>query len=176
MKKLLPKQYTHQRFPITKAIDFHPYFDINFQPQRDLGAEYGNIEYINAEHTNLPYYRFYRKPFPLTWKSTIVYNDKLGDTTNEAVALDAVSHGLREQDKNYRKLLAKAEDVFKQLDIGENMDEEEVQSIIDSHVRSLLVPDSLASKMNYDKHEIDEYPDNYKEAIQNCVNYIMNYK
>lgn len=30
--------------------------------------------------------------------------------------------------------------------------------------------------MNYDKHEIDEYPDNYKEAIQNCVNYIMNYK
>lgn len=172
-KKLLPKQYTYKRFPITKTIDFHPYFDKTFQPSRDLRGNFGNIEYIEAKHKHLPYYNYYAKPDSLNWKTAIVYNDQLGDLTNESVALDAVSHGLREQDPKYQQLLNKAENIYKTLDIGQNIDDERLQSIIDSHVRTFLVPDSLAGKMNYDKHEIDKYPDNYKQAIGNLVKYII---
>jgi len=51
---------------------------------------------MTAEHNTLPYYNNYSKPDSLLNKSVIVYNDNLGENTNEAIALDALSHGLRE--------------------------------------------------------------------------------
>jgi len=51
---------------------------------------------MTAEHNVLPYYHNYKKPAQYKNKSTIIYNNNLGDTANESVALDALSHGLRE--------------------------------------------------------------------------------
>ena len=91
----------HSQFPITKSLDIHTYYDPNFQPARDMkNSNFGDIEYMQSKYNDLPYYNNYKKPAQYKDKAVIVYNNNLKDKTQESIALDALSHGLREQDKD----------------------------------------------------------------------------
>lgn len=102
-----PIEYTLQRFPILSNFPtVNLQYDPNFYPN-EIG-NYGNLEYMNAEHDTLPYYRNYRKLNNFKGQSVIVYNDEVN---NEDIALDWLSHGLREYDSKWNEYLQRlAED------------------------------------------------------------------
>lgn len=161
-----PIEYMHQRFPITEQLDVHPLFDSGFTP-RDIG-DFGDIEYMQARYDNLPYYNNYSKPDSLKGKSVIVYNDRLGEGTNEAIALDALSHGLREQDSVWREqyiptlLSAFREDAnyfADQEGIPQEYRQEYIDGFIDGKIRDMVVKDSLRKQLNYQPKQslIQEY-------------------
>ena len=161
-----PIEYMHQRFPVTEQLDVHPLFDSGFTP-RDIG-NFGDIEYMQARYDNLPYYNNYSKPDSLKGKSVIVYNDRLGEGTNEAIALDALSHGLREQDNIWREqyiptlLSAFREDAnyfADQEGIPQEYRQEYIDGFIDGKVRDMVVKDSLRKQLNYQTKQslIQEY-------------------
>ena len=161
-----PIEYMHQRFPVTEQLDIHPLFDSGFTP-RDIG-DFGDIEYMQARYDNLPYYNNYSKPDSLKGKSVIVYNDRLGEGTNEAIALDALSHGLREQDSIWREqyiptlLTAFREDAnyfADQEGIPQEYRQEYIDGFIDGKIRDMVVKDSLRKQLNYQPKQslIQEY-------------------
>lgn len=89
-----PIKYSRERFPILNNLpDIVLQEDFNFNPGH-------NIEYMEAKYDTLPYYNNYEKKEK--GKSTIVYNNK---ATNEDIALDWLSHGLREYDENWNNYL-----------------------------------------------------------------------
>lgn len=89
-----PIVYSKDRFPILNNLpDVVLQKDSNFNPGH-------NIEYMEAKYDTLPYYNNYEKKDK--GKSTIVYNDK---ATYEDIALDWLSHGLREYDENWNNYL-----------------------------------------------------------------------
>lgn len=107
--------YARQRFPILKSIEVNLQYDPNFRP-REIG-NFGDIEYMTSEHDDLPYYRNYKKEDQFKGKPTIVYNDNVD---NEDIALDMLSHGLREQDENWKSyFLPNLENDWKQYIIDE---------------------------------------------------------
>lgn len=107
--------YARQRFPILKSIEVNLQYDPNFRP-REIG-NFGDIEYMTSEHDDLPYYRNYKKEDQFKGKPTIVYNDNVDD---EDIALDMLSHGLREQDENWKSyFLPNLENDWKQYIIDE---------------------------------------------------------
>jgi len=53
-----PIEYLHKRFPISYTLDVHPFFDSNFNP-KEMNPNFGHIEYMPAEHDDLPYYNNY---------------------------------------------------------------------------------------------------------------------
>lgn len=145
----------HSQFPITKSLDIHTYYDPNFQPAKDLkNPNFGNIEYMTAKHNDLPYYNNYKKPIQYKDKSTIVYNNNLKDMTQEAIALDALSHGLREQDKDWKEYflpnLTKAwsnnDYVLGDLNAGSD---DPLGNAVDGNIRNLLVQDKYRPYMRY---------------------------
>ena len=146
--------YTHNRFPITKSLNLNVVYDPKFQPKRDINPNFGDVEYMTAEHNVLPYYHNYKKPAQYKNKSTIIYNNNLGDTANESVALDALSHGLREQDKDWKeyflpnltKVWSKNDYVLGDLD--KNGDDP-LGNAVDGNIRNLLVQDKYRHQMRY---------------------------
>ena len=107
--------YARQRFPILKSIEVNLQYDPNFRP-REIG-NFGDIEYMTSEHDDLPYYRNYKKEDQFKGKPTIVYNDNVDD---EDIALDMLSHGLREQDENWKSyFLPNLENDWKQYIMDE---------------------------------------------------------
>lgn len=177
-----PLEYTHRRFPITEQFDVHPYLDATFTP-RDIG-DFGDIEYMTAEHNTLPYYNNYSKPDSLLNKSVIVYNDKLGENTNEAVALDALSHGLREQDDTWKNkyiptlLTAFQEDANYYADKYNVPNRQEfIDSYVDGKIRARMVEDKYREALNYPSRNelIEEYYNNtpqQQNALTEAYSYI----
>lgn len=101
--EISPIEYAIQRFPILASLEpIRLQYDPNFNPREDLKGNYGDIEYIEQQYDTIPYYNNYPKLDENKGKSTIVYNDNVD---NEAIALDWLSHGLREHDENWRELL-----------------------------------------------------------------------
>ena len=94
-------EYALNRFPILASLEpVSLQYDPNFNP-KEIG-DYGDIEYVEAQHDTLPYYNNYPKSEENKGKSTIIYNDKVD---NEAIALDWLTHGLREYDENWKDIL-----------------------------------------------------------------------
>lgn len=92
-----PIEYSLKRFPILANLpQISLQYDPNFTPD-----EY-DLEYMEAKYDTLPDYHNYKKLKQFRGKSTIVYND---DVNNEAIALDWLSHGLREYDPKYQEYL-----------------------------------------------------------------------
>ena len=173
-----PLAYTHRRFPITEQFDLHPYLDPNFTP-KDIGP-YGDIEYMQAKYDTLPYYNNYSKPDSLLGKTAIVYNDKLGDLTNESVALDALSHGLREQDpvwqKEYLPTLMNAFDDQANYWVNKLHPEhpqEFKESYVDGFVRNMVADPNLKERMGYWDEELQEAAQN--PAIHNALTEAYSY-
>lgn len=75
------------RFPITKQLDIVLEYDPQFNPGY-------NLDYIPAYLDSIPYHKK-----STSGKSVIVYNDK---ADAEDIALDLLSHGLREKDSYWR--------------------------------------------------------------------------
>ncbi len=75
------------RFPITKQLDIVLEYDPEFNPGY-------NLDYIPADLDSVPYHKK-----NTLGKSVIVYNDK---ADAEDIALDLLSHGLREKDSYWR--------------------------------------------------------------------------
>lgn len=189
--------YAYDRFPILKNLDnIELYYDKDFQP-KTIG-DYGDLEYIQSKHDNLPYYNNYSKPEDLKGKSVIIYNDNV---TDEDVALDMISHGLREYDPKYLELIdnlldnddfyeavfnegfprfskmeykdyQKLSDKQKKSLLRKFEKSEEFTSAIDGIIRALLVKDELSEKLryNYSKKFIDNLKDtNEWKAIENYI-------
>lgn len=195
-------EYIYNRFPILKNYDIQLLYDPNFNPKKDLGNEYGDIEYMSSNHDTLPYYNDYSKPEHLRGKSVVVYNDNI---TPEDIALDAISHGLRERDSNYLKLVdnlldndvfydevfnegfprfskmsyedyQKLSDKQKKSILRKFEKSEEFNSAVDGLIRALLVKDELSEKLryNYSKKFIDSIKNT--EEWKNFENYILSNK
>ena len=180
-------EYTHQRFPITEDFEVHPYMDRNFIPEG-----MGNIEYMSANHDTLPYYNNYQKPDSLKGKAAVVYNDRMGDSTKEAVALDILSHGLREQDPTWRKkYLPTLHDAFegdaiynmtdKDKAIYNLNDPEEkgevIDNYIDGYIRDMAVDDRYRKALNYASRkefnrEYNQLPPEQQNALAEAYSYI----
>lgn len=172
--------YVHNRFPITKSLQINTYNDPNFQP----GG--GDLEYMQQKHDTLPYYNNYQKPNNLKGKSVIVYNNNMGNNTNEAIALDALSHGLREQDKDWKEyFLPELEKVWKNndyvlgdMDKGDNP-EESYHNAVDGAIRNLLANDSIRKPGRYsptsELHFMTDKPEERK-AWDNAYNYLTSNK
>ena len=153
----------HRQFPITKSLDIHTYYDPKFQPAKDLNnPNFGDIEYMQAKYDTLPYYNNYRKPKQFQHKSTIIYNDNLKGNAQEAIALDTLTHGLREQDsdwKNYflpnlTKAWSKNDFVLGDVVAGED---DSLGNAVDGNIRNLLVQDKYRSSMRYSPTKQDVY-------------------
>lgn len=100
-KEISPIEYAIQRFPILSTLEpINLQYDQNFNP-REIG-DFGDIEYMQSQYDTLPYYNDYPKNEEFKGKSTIVYNDNV---SNEDIALDWLSHGLREHDPKWNKFL-----------------------------------------------------------------------
>lgn len=183
-KQDIAKQYTYSRFPTTEGIDFTPLYDPNFIPS-DIGP-FGDIEYMQAQYDTLPYYNDYPKPDSLKGKSVIVYNDRLGDQNaiNEAIALDAVTHGLREQDPTWKNtFLPEIEKAYgedanyfadKQGLRGQQRNEF-VDGFIDGKIRAMLVKDQYRQQFNYPSVEEVRQEMNTPEkysAMLDAYNYV----
>lgn len=100
-----PIEYSIKRFPILSTLpEISLQYDPDFNPREDLREEgyFGDIEYVEAQYDDLPYYRNYPKLEEFKGKSTIIYNDKV---SNEDIALDWLSHGLREYDQQWKEYL-----------------------------------------------------------------------
>ena len=101
-----PIEYALRRFPILGKLPvINLQYDPNFNPKEDLkdtGDHYGDIEYIEAQYDDLPYYMSYPKWDQYKGQSTIVYND---NASYEDIALDWLSYGLREHDQQWRNYL-----------------------------------------------------------------------
>lgn len=94
-------QYAKKRFPILNNLpEVKLQYDPNFKP-REIGR-YGDLEYMEAQYDDLPYYHNYKKNEEFKGHSTIVYNDKID---KEDIALDWLSHGLREHDPTWNEYL-----------------------------------------------------------------------
>lgn len=94
-------QYALERFPILSNLErINLQYDPNFNP-KSIG-DYGDLEYIESKYNDLPYYHNYPKDEKYKGKSVIVYNDKVD---KEDIALDWLSHGLREHDSNWQDIL-----------------------------------------------------------------------
>lgn len=189
--------YAKERFPILSDLEINILNDPAFTPREnaDEGREgYGDLEYVSKKYSDIPYYKIngviYQVPDIVRGKSVTIYNNNLGDKANEWIALDALSHGLRDQDKYYQeKLLPILEKAF-----GDNIDdalagwvkrnnrrpdkEQEVEianSALDSIIRDLLVKDGYReSYHNTFEDAANEYlntPEK-KEAYQKLLDYI----
>lgn len=105
IEKESPIKYSIRRFPILASLEpINLQYDPNFKP-KEIG-DFGDIEYMQAQHDFLPYYNNYPKQDNYKGKSTIIYNDNV---INEAIALDWLSHGLREYDSKWGKFLEQLE-------------------------------------------------------------------
>lgn len=192
-------QYVYDRFPILKILNnIELYHDKDFQPST-IG-DYGNIEYIQSKYDNIPYYDNYTKPENLKGKSVIVYNNAI---IPEDIALDMISHGLREYDPKYLELIddlldnddfyetvfnegfpqfskmeykdyQKLSDKQKKSLLRKFEKSEEFTRAVDGLIRALLVKDELSEKLRYNYSK--KFIDNLKntEEWKNLENYIFN--
>ena len=145
----------HSQFPITKSLDIHTYYDPNFQPARNMkNSNFGDIEYMQSKYNYLPYYNNYKKPAQYKDKAVIVYNNNLKDKTQESIALDALSHGLIEQDKDWKeyflpnltKAWSKNDYVLGDLD---KEGDDSLGNAVDGNIRNLVVQDKYRPYMRY---------------------------
>ena len=97
-------QYAIERFPILATLEpVQLQYDPEFNPKKDIDEKrFGDIEYIPAKYDIIPYYYNYPKSEEYKGKSVIVFNDNV---TNEDIALDWLTHGLREHDNNWEIIL-----------------------------------------------------------------------
>lgn len=116
-----PVEYARRRFPILNTLpEVNLQYDPKFTP-REIG-NFGDLEYMQAKYDTLPYYNHYPKNEQFRGQSTIVYNDNIG---NEDIALDWLSHGLREYDPKWREYLER----LSQDEVWGRMIDEEMFSI-----------------------------------------------
>ncbi len=192
-------EYAYSRFPILKNIDINLYHDSNFKP-KEIG-NYGDLEYIESKYDTIPYYNDYPKPEKFKGHPVLVYNDNIID---EDIALDLVSHGLRELDPKWKELLSELEndetwfnnvfqDSFENFS-GMTYDEyrslskkaktklldifkksEEFKSGIDGLIRALLVKDELAEKLRYNYSKRELDALKSSEAWQKIIKYLNSY-
>lgn len=165
-------EYIYERFPILKKLDnIELYYDKEFTPEE------GSLEYIQSKYDDIPYYIKDEKPYqkPIKGKSVVVYND---NAIPEDLALDVLSHGMREYDSNYLTLVdnlldndlfyqevfnqgfpifskipyskyKKLSDKQKSSLLRKFEKSEEFESIVDGLIRALLVKDEFAKKLRY---------------------------
>lgn len=190
--------YAKERFPILNDIELNILNDPSFTPNinADEGrGNYGDLEYVSSKYDTLPYYKIngveYVKPDIVKGKSVTIYNSNLGDKANEWVTLDALTHGLRDQDTYYQKnILPQLEKAFtsvidnalfwyvKRHNGQKPEGEEEIEianSAIDGMLRDLLVKDGYRETYHptYESaaQEYLQTPEQ-KQAFQTFLDYI----
>ena len=178
-----PIDYAHRRFPRTQAYDVQLHNDPSFAPQHG-----GNIEYMQGKYDTLPYYNDYPKPDGMKGKSVVVYNNNMGDATNEAIALDMMSHGLREHDpawndvvvKPLTKALQKNAEVFAKREGITDPDEKQefIDSYVDGAIRNYMIDPQYREALNYSEDELNEQLKipGVKDTLDKAKFYVTNYQ
>ena len=168
-KELSPIEYATQRFPILSTLEpINLQYDQNFKP-REIG-NFGDIEYMSSQYDTLPYYNDYSKNEEFKGKSTIVYNDNV---SNEDIALDWLSHGLREHDPKWNKFLEQfsKDSVWKERILDELFgDFLRVKGIFDKYAKMSRKQRELLNQ-EFDEQEIDQ--ERYNSVLDGLIRGIL---
>lgn len=148
-----PIKYARERFPILSNYSVNLQQDDNFNPG-------WNIEYMNAKNETLPYYNHYSKSLDNKGQSTIIYNSNVD---NEDIALDWLTHGLRENDTNWQEYLKQlSEDSEWKSQINDELFGKYLQ---DNKIDNFdMLSESL---QNIIKHDFDSYEN--EEAYNSVI-------
>ena len=194
--------YIRERFPILNDIDLNILNDPSFTPNENADegrGNYGDLEYVTSQSNTLPYYKIngveYVKPDIVKGKSVTIYNNNLGNKANEWIALDALTHGLRDQDTYYQQnILPQLNKAFaSSIDNGlawwvknhngQKPDKEQeleiANSYLDGILRDLLVKDGYRESYHPTyKSAASEYlqTPEQKQAYQTFLDYISKKK
>lgn len=172
IEKENPIQYSINRFPILASLEpINLQYDPNFNP-REIG-DYGDIEYMQSKHDILPYYNNYPKKEEYKGKSTIVYNDKINPKyLKEAIALDWLTHGLREYDEDWQ-------DILNMLSNDKTWNHKIIDQLFGIYLDQLGIkefdklPDSIKNQLiqEFDKQEINE--ENFNSILDGLIRGIL---